>query len=142
MSRFEAYLDNETDELNKKGVQFRVIGRKEGLSGSIQAKIRRAMFLTRDNEDFIFNLALNYGGQEEILDAVKSGRLEGRTCGQTEGKSLSGQLSTVAEALMLEAKSAPPTSDTAMTLLAADALITFACEAAAELDPGTLEELH
>ena len=71
MSRFEAYLDKEIDELHKKGVRFQVIGRREGLSTSIQKKIRKAMSLTRDNKDLIFNLALNYGGQEEILDAVK-----------------------------------------------------------------------
>ncbi|MFQ6066358.1 MAG: isoprenyl transferase [bacterium] len=71
MSRFEAYLDNEIDELNRKGVRFQVIGRREGLSSSIQKKIQKAMSLTGDNEGHIFNLALNYGGQEEILDAVK-----------------------------------------------------------------------
>lgn len=71
MSRFEAYLNKEIDEMNKKGIRFQVIGRRESLSASMQKKIRRAMSLTRGNEDFIFNLALNYGGQEEILDAVK-----------------------------------------------------------------------
>lgn len=71
MSRFKAYLDNEIDKLNEKGIRFQVIGRRDGLSSSIQKKIRKAMALTRDNEDFIFNLALNYGGQEEILDAAK-----------------------------------------------------------------------
>jgi hypothetical protein len=39
------------------------------------------------------------------------------------------------------AKSAPPSRDTALTLLAADALITWACEAAAELEPQSLGEM-
>ncbi len=43
-----------------------------------------------------------------------------------------------AERLLAGALDAPPTRDTALTLLAADALITYACEAAAELDPERL----
>jgi hypothetical protein len=35
-------------------------------------------------------------------------------------------------ALLAEATDAPPTRETALTLLAADALVTFSCEAAAE----------
>ena len=46
-----------------------------------------------------------------------------------------------ADQLMREAESAPPTRDTAMTLLAADALITYACQAVAELEPKKLAEL-
>jgi uncharacterized membrane protein len=51
-------------------------------------------------------------------------------------------LREAAQSLIEEAKSAPPTRDTALTLLAADALITWACEAAAELDPGNLGEMR
>ena len=42
---------------------------------------------------------------------------------------------------MEEAKSGPPTRETAMTLLAADALITYACEAVTVEDPDRLGEL-
>ena len=72
MSRFKRYLDKETKELNKKKIRFQVIGRIEKLSPSLQDKIKRAARLTKDNKDFIFNLAISYGGQEEILDAAKS----------------------------------------------------------------------
>lgn len=48
-------------------------------------------------------------------------------------------LKEIAESLITEAKSAPIGSrETAMMLLAADAMITFACEAVAELEPGRL----
>ena len=55
--------------------------------------------------------------------------------------SLAAALSTAAEQLLEQAKSGPPTRDTALTILAADALITFACEAAGEADPSSLAEL-
>ena len=54
---------------------------------------------------------------------------------------LSGQLQSLAETLMQEAKSGPPGHDTAMTLLAADALITYACEVVAEQEPEKLGEV-
>ena len=70
-----------------------------------------------------------------IVDAVKGGRAVGR-----EGGNVSEQLQLAGEELMLEAKSAAPNRDSAMTLLAADALITFAQEAMAELDSETQAE--
>lgn len=50
-------------------------------------------------------------------------------------------LRDLAERLLPDAKSGPPTRDTALTLLAADALITLACEAAAEEAPERLGEM-
>lgn len=72
MSGFKRYLDKEKDELNKKGTRFRVIGRRRRLSSSLQNKIEEVMSLTEDNKDFFLNLAIDYGGQEEIIDAVKA----------------------------------------------------------------------
>jgi hypothetical protein len=51
-----------------------------------------------------------------------------------------GRLQAVAERLLQEAKVGPATRDTAMTLLAADALITLACEWTAEFDPAGLRQ--
>lgn len=50
-------------------------------------------------------------------------------------------LKDLGERMMEEAQSAPPTHDTAMLLLAADALMTFAVEAVAESDPEQLMEM-
>ena len=72
MSGFKRYLDKERDELNKKGTRFRVIGRRRRLSSSLQNKIEEVMSLTKDNKDFFLNLAIDYGGQEEIMDAAKA----------------------------------------------------------------------
>ncbi len=72
MSGFKRYLDKERDDLNEKGTQFRVIGRRRGLSSSLQNKIEEVMSLTKDNKNFFLNLAIDYGGQEEIIDAAKA----------------------------------------------------------------------
>ncbi len=71
MKRFERYLDKEGQELKRKGIRLRVIGRKEELSGALQKKIEKTMRMTRNNDKLHLNLAINYGGQEEIVDAVK-----------------------------------------------------------------------
>ncbi len=49
-------------------------------------------------------------------------------------------LEEAAERLLTRAKVGPPTRDTALTLLAADALITFACAAIAQSEPALLGE--
>jgi len=71
------------------------------------------------------------------MDAVAGGRAVGRSGGQ-----FVHELRLIGEALMTEAKLAPATHDTAIKLLAADALITYACEAVAEQQPEKLAELR
>jgi hypothetical protein len=51
-------------------------------------------------------------------------------------------LEALAGQLLAEAKAGPQNRGTALTLLAADTLITFACEAVAERDPGALADLR
>jgi len=72
MSRFERYLDREEEDLGKKKIQLRVIGRRDNLPSSLKERIERVTFNTRNNQDFILNLAISYGGQEEIVDAVRA----------------------------------------------------------------------
>ena len=57
------------------------------------------------------------------------------------GATIPDALKSCADVLLEEARVGPPTRDTAITLLAADALITYACEAAAELGPEMLAGL-
>ena len=71
MSGFSRYLDKEKNELNRKETRFQVIGRRERLSPSLNKKIKEVMRLTKDNKEFFLNLAIDYGGQEEIVDATK-----------------------------------------------------------------------
>ena len=56
------------------------------------------------------------------------------------GEPLSLALKRLGDGLLEEAKRGPPTRATALTLLAADALMTLACELVAEEDPERLED--
>ena len=58
------------------------------------------------------------------------------------GESVADALRTLADALLQEAKEGGDTRDAALTLLAADALVTYACEAVAEAAPERLGELR
>jgi undecaprenyl diphosphate synthase len=67
----EEMLEREVADLHKNGVQLRHLGRLEGISPELQEKVRQAVALTRTNERLILNIAFNYGGRAEILDAVR-----------------------------------------------------------------------
>ena len=71
MRILEQTLDRELPELQKNGVQLRHIGRLEGISETLKQKVREAIELTKDNDRIILNVAFNYGGRTEILDAVR-----------------------------------------------------------------------
>lgn len=64
-------IRNELDELDAQGVQIRHSGRLAGVSGYLQKQIRGAIERTRHNNRIILNVAFNYGGRAEIVDAIK-----------------------------------------------------------------------
>jgi len=71
MDILEQVIDRELNELHKNGVRLRHIGRLEGISPHLQAKVHHAIELTKNNDRLTLNVAFNYGGKAEILDAVK-----------------------------------------------------------------------
>ena len=52
-------------------VKIKVIGRKVGLSDEMNEEIAKVEDMTRDHDRFQLNIAINYGGRAEIVDAVK-----------------------------------------------------------------------
>ncbi len=64
-------IRDELDELDANGVQIRHSGRMAGVSGYLQKQIRGAIERTKDNNRIILNVAFNYGGRGEIVDAIK-----------------------------------------------------------------------
>jgi len=64
-------IRNEIDELIERGVRVRVSGRLEGLPAELREEFEEAMRLTQGNSGITFNLAINYGGRAEIVDAVR-----------------------------------------------------------------------
>jgi len=67
----EDVIDRELQSLNKNGVQLRHIGRLERLSPELQAKVHQAVELTQHNERLVLNIAWNYGGRDEIVQAMR-----------------------------------------------------------------------
>ncbi len=71
MSILEQVIERELQELHKDGVQIRHIGRMDGISPRLQKKIEHAVEMTSHNDTLILNVAFNYGGRQEIIDAVR-----------------------------------------------------------------------
>lgn len=66
------YLRSELPELKRQQVRLNVIGRTQELPAQVQSDLRQAMAETRENRGLQVNLAINYGGRAEIVDAVRS----------------------------------------------------------------------
>jgi undecaprenyl diphosphate synthase len=71
MSILEDVLQKELDELHKEGVQLRHIGRLERLPGRLQEQVLDAVEITKNNDRLILNVAFNYGGRDEIVNAIQ-----------------------------------------------------------------------
>lgn len=72
MELIAKYLAKEIDEFNANNVQVRFIGSREGLPQVLLDKLDAAIASTGNNTGIVLNLAINYGGQAEILQAVRS----------------------------------------------------------------------
>jgi len=71
MSIFARVIDRELNELHRQGVRLRHVGRLEGISEDLKAKVYHAIELTKNNDRITLNVAFNYGGRAEIVDAVR-----------------------------------------------------------------------
>lgn len=75
------YLRRELPNLMKNGVQLVAIGRLEALPAQVQEELEAVMRKTGANRGMRLNLAINYGGRTELVDAVNTmidnARLEG-----------------------------------------------------------------
>lgn len=66
------YFAGEIDELDEKNVRIRILGDVEGLPGPQRDAVCRAMERTGDNTGLNLNIALNYGGRQELMQAARS----------------------------------------------------------------------
>ena len=77
MMLLKRYLRSELKTLLGNNIRFRVIGRPEALPADVQAELADAVERTAGNRGMIFNIALNYGGRTEIVDAARRAIEEG-----------------------------------------------------------------
>ncbi len=71
MKLLDRYLTNEIETFQKNNVCVRFMGSRDGLPKNVQEEMDNAVQKTKDNTGIILNLAINYGRQAEILEAVK-----------------------------------------------------------------------
>ena len=71
-SSLKGYLRRKKKKLIKEGMRLNVMGRREGLPSDLLLQIDELVSCTKDNTVFTLNIALNYGGRAEIIDAVKN----------------------------------------------------------------------
>ncbi len=72
MGLFLKALKKEVSNLHKNAVRLRVIGDKSMFSEEIQSYIKDAEELTEKNTGLVLNIAANYGGRWDVLQAVKA----------------------------------------------------------------------
>jgi len=65
------YFHKEVGELHENNVKINVIGNLNGLGKKVREAAVKAMKTTAENTGLVLNIALNYGGRDEILHAVK-----------------------------------------------------------------------
>lgn len=64
------YVDSELKELIKNNVRINILGDYNMLPGDSVRAIDELLDKTRDNDGLVFNIALNYGGRDEIVKAI------------------------------------------------------------------------
>jgi undecaprenyl diphosphate synthase len=77
MLLLKRYLRSELNTLLRNDIRFHVIGRAEDLAPDVRDELADAEAKTASNRGMEFNIALNYGGRAEIVEAVKRILVEG-----------------------------------------------------------------
>ncbi|MBF0183212.1 MAG: di-trans,poly-cis-decaprenylcistransferase [Magnetococcales bacterium] len=79
MDLLAIHLRSEMKKLVREGVRFRALGRLERLPLRIQQQIKILEEKTYNNNRLHFNLAINYGGRQELVDAARQLMLSAMT---------------------------------------------------------------
>jgi undecaprenyl diphosphate synthase len=71
MALLKAYFDTDLARLEREGVHVRIVGRRNGLEPDILDIVERAEARTAANDRFYLQVAFNYGGRADIVDAAR-----------------------------------------------------------------------
>jgi len=71
MMLLKRYIRLELNTLLQNNIRFQVIGRAEALPPDVQDELELGIAKTTKNTGMLFNIALNYGGRAEIVDAAR-----------------------------------------------------------------------
>ncbi len=83
MKLLSQFIDSELDEIHANDIRLRTIGQLDRLPSSVIEKIKAAIEKTGQNKAMVLNIALSYGGRQDIVNAalklageLKSGAIE------------------------------------------------------------------
>jgi undecaprenyl diphosphate synthase len=93
-SLLEQVIRNETDELKKQGARVRLLGRIDELLPETRASIQDALDATAGGKRLQLNIAFNYSGRTELVDATRRLVAAGLRPDQIDEDTLSGALYT------------------------------------------------
>ena len=88
------FIDTHLDELDDAGVQLRHLGDLERLPGWLRGRVEKAVDRTSDNSKLILNLAFNYGGRADIVEAVQQLIRDGVPADEVTEESIASRLAT------------------------------------------------
>jgi len=71
MTFLKEYLRKELENIHRNNIRFETIGRVNELDESVQFELRSAIRKTANNTGMVLNVALNYGGRVELVDACR-----------------------------------------------------------------------
>jgi undecaprenyl diphosphate synthase len=71
MGIFDEVFERELAELHKQGARLNHIGRLDEVSASLREKVLAGMERTKNNDRLVLNVAFNYGGRDEVVQAIK-----------------------------------------------------------------------
>ena len=77
MMLLKRYLRLELSTLLRNNIRFKVIGRTDALAPDVLEELHAAERKTSTNSGMLFNIALNYGGRSEIIDAARRAMASG-----------------------------------------------------------------
>jgi undecaprenyl diphosphate synthase len=72
MGLLKTYFRGDIDRLEREGVRVRIVGRRTGLDSDVLEIVEQAERRTADNHRFHLQVAFNYGGQADIVDAARA----------------------------------------------------------------------
>ncbi|HDD25216.1 MAG TPA: isoprenyl transferase [Chloroflexi bacterium] len=90
----ERVIDQELAELHAEGVCLRHVGKLDRLPSRLQEKILSAIELTKNNQRLLLNVALDYGGRAELIEAVRRIIADGIPAEQVDDELISRYLYT------------------------------------------------
>lgn len=91
------YLKRELAELHEKNVRIMTLGDMSKLPAEVKDEIERAKLTTKGNTGLTVNMAVNYGGRQEIVDALKKAIEEGKAADAIDEAYVSSLLSTAGQ---------------------------------------------